>query len=197
MKTTYILFLAILSLKTFAGVTVNWNMNDPADFVYLNDETTPVPFGSVWQLIWMENFGTPNSPDSTNPFVPTGGEVLLGSTRIPNTDEDDGYVFGVTISDVSTSFVGGFVYTRVFDFQDEISNFDPFVNSFFYGNSSVVSGPLGNTTSGDPSPALPTVHDPGSFTLNQQFVAIPEPGTLALILMAVGGIVYKLRRRRS
>ena len=189
--------LFFLSANLFAGVTVNWNMNDPSDFVFLDDKSTPVPFGSVWQLIWREDFGTPNAPDPLNPFLPTGGEVVLGTTRIPNSSNEPGYIFGITISDSSNSYIGGYVYTRVFNFQDDIVNFDPLSDSFSFGNSAVVTGPLGNTTSGDPSPALPTVHDPKSFILNQQFVAIPEPGTLAMILMAVGGIVYKIRRRRS
>ncbi len=204
MKLKFFTFLLFVSNLSYATVTIGWTMPDNADVVLRNplEGGGDLPVNSVWQLIW-----TPTNSISTidgfSPFTPTGGEVLLSEYRNP----DAGYILnqggtfvGTDFGEARDFFVGGFVYTRVFDYQGSTSSFDLFNDldgMWFFESAISTQLEDGNPPVG--SPGLPTFHNPspGQNVVNQQFVAIPEPGTLALIVMAVGGIVYKLRRRRS
>lgn len=197
MKNVFLFFLFLTSL-CFADVSVRWSMDDANAFLFRDDGTTPLPVGSVMQLIWVPadpsdmSGNTPlpiSSPSATNPFLPGGSEQILQEFLLT----DEGFIFNQIVTG-GDSFIGGFVYTRAFDFQGPSSNFNPSVDSFFYGTSSVISGPLGDT--GANPPATFTGHDPfpTSFTLNQEFAAIPEPATLAIAMM--GGVVLIGLRRR-
>lgn len=183
---------------TYASVEIDWAMVDENSFVFTQDGTTPLPYGSVWQLIWTQNDSSPNPANPLNPFLPTGGDIVLFTTQSPNSFGEDGFV-ETKVQDSNIGFVGGYVYTRVFNYQGNVDNFDPFLEDVWFGTSSVVSGPLGNVSLPPPDGALSTFHDPfpESFTINQQFLAIPEPGTLFLVGIAGLRGMFVIRRRRK
>ncbi|MDF3131173.1 PEP-CTERM sorting domain-containing protein [Kiritimatiellaeota bacterium B1221] len=195
-KILFILFSFIGSIG-FATITVDWTMPDLADIVLRSDNVTPLPENSVWQLIW--------SPDevispfnSLNPFEVDSSELLLDEVRnsaaidgVPGT----GFIFdrGGSYGSSADTLVGGYVYTRVFDYQGSTSSFNLIdLDGMFYAESSSFEGPL-NDTDTDPGPSAgdPNLHVPftGTNVVDQTFTIIPEPTTMAVLLMGILGLV--------
>jgi hypothetical protein len=140
------------------------------------------------QLIKIESGFGVEALDLNNPTgVSTGNSVVAFSHVGFGTGQDG--IFSVT--GTYSLNQGDEVFIRLWDAPSE--NFSlghaPLNSGTYYGNSVVHSVNIPTL----PSPAEDVFEMPTTATT----IMIPEPGTLALILMAVGGIVYKLRRRRS
>jgi len=187
------IFLSLVSIvASQASIQVTWDMPNETDIVYLNDGVTELPANSVWQLIWSSTASTTDF-NALNPFEPGGSDVLLQEHRNPN----PGYIINVNVTNSSSSFVGGYVYTRVFDYQGSTSSFNLLdLDGMWYRTSTVITGPLQNIV-GDP-PGSPSIHEPfaGAVQLNQQYV-IPEPGTIGLLVFGGLTAMVAYRRRRS
>jgi hypothetical protein len=171
-----------------ASIEVDWSMPDLEDVVYQSDGSTLLPVNSVWQLIW-----TPDQAISgfnpLNPFEVDSTEEVLVEYRNP----DAGYIFNQNYQTASDTYIGGYVYTRVFDYQGNTSTFNLIdLDGMWYDESTPIDGPLADM--GNPI-SLKTNHYPftGENTLSQQY-AIPEPSTLMLTVVALGAL-YGLRRR--
>ena len=197
----------ISSMVTASSVSITWSMG--LDDIFRNqtdftDELLPV--GSLFLLYWSSD-QTPSelTGPALDPFSPGSNEFLIDFARNSN----PGYIEGKGGTYTDTDFVPsgiadfgtGYVFTRVFDYQGSF-DFTPGQTPTF-DLSNVTSLSFATSQSTKLSGALPTpasLHEPFSGLMQvylNQTIMIPEPGTLAMILMAVGGIVYKIRRRRS
>lgn len=168
-----------------ASVSGTWSMPNLSDEVFKDDGTTPLEANSVWQLIWSPDNAI-SAFDPSNPFVVDSSEVLFQSIN----NSDGSFVNGLLFSDGSDLYVGGYVYTRAFDYTGLTSNFlvDTTPGDQFMFVESVLSGPLEKI---DDSPAgNPTTHNPyvGLTVVDQTFTAIPEPTTLAVLIVGILGI---------
>ena len=183
--------IAVLIFSTSMGasatISVDWTTYGT---IYLNDGTTPLPIGSIAQLIWSPD-PTISEFSPTDALIPDSSEVLL--LQIATTDPGAIY-YGVTSfieSDYGLSdtnyFADGYVYMRVFDYL--LTNGTPTPGTQ-YGE-----GPNPTVTGSVPSqhtaiPPLPTTVD---ITDGNYFI-IPEPASMAI--MGVGLLTLTARRFR-
>lgn len=185
----YSLFI-FLSSSSFASISVNWSMPNVADEVSLPGPSA-LPDNSLWQLIWSITNTITQPFNPVSPFTPGGGEVLLDQAR----NSGGGFIFNLggsydesNYSLPSGTFTGGYVYTRVFDFQGDTSSFTTAeVNNMLY-EESVFDGPLENTS--NPT-GFPTDHFPftgSGVVIMSQTSIIPEPTTIAILIMSILGI---------
>ena len=187
----FITLFAILGAATAnAVVSVNWTT--PNNSIKGPDGTTNAPSTWIAQLIYSpDNAASALNP--ADPFVPTGGEHVMASRQL-NVNNIAGRIFSATpkVSDAD-EFAGGFVYTRVFNV--DYNGGSP-TTPTFYGNSSVVSGPLQIETS-TPSTIIAhwTAPTGTQLVVNQQIVAIPEPSTYALAAVGIAAALWRRRRK--
>ncbi|ADE54021.1 hypothetical protein [Coraliomargarita akajimensis] len=193
-----LLSLIFSTVCAWGNISINWTMPDLSDEIYQQGGTALLPANSVWQLIW-----TPDNAisafDATDPFNPHSSEILLEELR----NADAGYIFGQGGSYDGTNFgvgedglVGGYVYTRVFDYTGDTSSFNLVDLDGMYYAESEVAGALQKTDAPTFGPA--TLHVPfdGANSVDQQFV-VPESSAYALILGLVGlsfGVCRRSRR---
>lgn len=184
----YITLFAIFGAATAnAAVSVNWL--SPSNSIKQQDGTTNAPRSWMAQLIWSPDSAA--SPlDPANPFVPTGGEVVVNS-RAMGTSIDGRIIVGkISFAD---SLAGGFVYTRVFNV--DFNGGSPVTPNLF-GNSAVITGGLVVETA-DPSTIAQHWASPlgPQLIVNQEVGVVPEPQTYALMLMGLGGLLLARRKR--
>ena len=165
------------------------------DFIYLSDGVTPVPAGSLVQLIWTADNAyhpaTEGQLDSAGYL--NSGDYVLFEGSCPYNGGWPGDLDGTAIYDETdtggTYLPSGYVYARVFDIAYGSA---PTAGTWFLQSDLV---PVVNEQTNVP-PDAPDVVDlvpsPGSGAMDQQ-VAIPEPGSLALL--GVGAVALILRRR--
>lgn len=189
MKLPAIFLLFFAPLFTLASITLTWNSLS-GDEVLLNDSSTFAPADYYAQLIWTPE-QTASEIDPFNPLTPIGTNEVVVASQSLNTFGINGLIISGDVA-LDNTLVGGFVYTRVFE------SANPQIGQFWGQSSNFGSNALNpaqglTVTTSDPTTS--NIHNPTGIVMNLQI--IPEPGTLAMILMAVGGIVYKIRRRRS
>ena len=184
------LLVTFSSSLVFASVTVNWSMPNASDAVFL--PATNLPDNSLWQLIWSSTNLSTQSLNPVSPFIPQGGEVLLDEAR----NSGGGFIFNLcgpydatNYSLPANTFVGGYVYTRVFDFQGNTSSFTVSEIDNMLFQESTFSAQLQDTST---PTGFPTDHFPftgsGAVIMSQVNV-IPEPTTIAILLMGIFGLV--------
>lgn len=102
----------LLGGSALADVGVNWEQDSNlVHHVYKSDQTTPLPVGSVIQLIWTP-VASINPINPMDPLVPSGaGEVVL-TNSVANAAPGTILYMGLQFADTYTN---GYVYTRVFD----------------------------------------------------------------------------------
>ncbi len=186
-----LLFASLVIASVNASVSVTWDMPDFADELYRANGVDLIPSNSVWQLIWSPDNAV-SSFNATNPFLPDASESLLSEHRNSN----PGYITGLAFTEPSDTYVGGYVYTRVFDYQGSTSSFNlNDLDGMWYINSTPIDGPLQKID--NIPPGAPTDHVPftGFNQVDSQFL-IPEPGTLAMLGAGVAVVVFGVRRRR-
>lgn len=182
LKITPFLVLAFFSEVAMASISGTWSMPNSSDEVFKENGTTPLVANSVWQLIWSpDNAISPFNP--SNPFEVDSSEVIFQSFNNP----DGSFVDGLNFSDAGDTYVGGFVYTRAFDYTGSTSSFNLIDLDGMKYIESGLSGPL-EKIDGIPA-GSPTTHNPfvGPNVVDQTFV-IPEPTTVAVLLMGIVGI---------
>lgn len=176
--------IAGLAVSVSADVNIDWNsvFTDPVT----TDGTTPVPNSYLAALIYSDdNIIDPLNP--ADPLGPSGNDVVL-TTQPVNAFPDgiglDGLIVGAQTPYVfaNDNLAGGYVYTRVF------SSSAPTVGDL-YGESSMLTGPLTVTTN---DPTTLNSHQPVGVVVNMEI--IPEPTTLALLLVGFGTVLFRRRR---
>lgn len=198
---------SLLTSFAFANqISVIWSQGTGDLYRNVDEGGGLLPVNSLFLSYW--------SPDPTptgviqptvNPFAPNSGDYLLDYVR--NTDEGYFEFAGGTYTDTTynaggiSNFGEGYLFTRVYDYQGTFSHtlgsstydFDfTGIGSIWYETST--STPVVGL-----SPAPSTIHNPfdgSDVTLSQRYI-VPEPGTLALVLIAGAGMAVTLRRRRS
>lgn len=185
----------LLSLLLFgnanASTQVYWDMPNIVDEVFKIDNVTPLSANSVWQLIWTPD-GVISSFNSANPFEVDSSEVVMFEFNNPN----GSYVLGETVNEASDVYVGGYVYTRVFDYTGATSGFNLVdLDGMMYAESGV-SGQL-EKIDAVPAGSI-TTHNPfaGPTVVDQTFHVVPEPASIAFLLMGFGGLVGFRKRKR-
>ena len=180
------------SISAMATISVEWGVDGT---IYRSDGVTPLPTGSILQLIWSVDALISTPPAGSNYLIPTDGEVLLKQITLAS---DGSFYDGSTTYDEldydkadTNYFVGGYVYTRVFD---QLGSGTP-TNDTWFGDGpaslTLVSGSQHVTPK--PLPVYTDITGGESFTLNQQ-VVIPEPTTMAI--MGIGLLTLVSRRFR-
>lgn len=174
-----------------AKITVDWSTS----FEVKNFGGGTLSAGAIAQLIF--------SPDASisavnpgTPFVPQGGEVLLGTFTFTGVDgyidvtvnftPGVGYLDGTSVSYGAVAgtptVLGGMVYTRAFN-----SGLAP----TYYGEG----GMDVTLTEQIPGPASPDASDMAKTSDFELTTPIPEPGVGVLVL--AGAAVAMFRRRRQ
>ncbi|MCC5846377.1 MAG: PEP-CTERM sorting domain-containing protein [Verrucomicrobia bacterium] len=186
MKTKHALILFFTLILNFVllaeQVNIQWiSVMDPIT----DDQNNNASSSYFAQLIWSEFDTSFSSFNNFDPLSVDSGFRVLHDQEIGSEGFLLGDPFPVIFND--EDLVPGFVYTRVF------STSNPTFGDF-WGQSSSFSTALVAFDSENPA-GTTNLHDPGAIAVNIQI--IPEPGTLALIVLAAGGIAMKFRRRRS
>jgi len=193
-----VLFFAVFSFGAAFADSAFFFVDDYG--IYLNDASTLVPAGSLVQLIWSaDNAYHPavaGKLDASG-YAESGDYILYeGSTTI-----DGGWVGdldGTAVYDSSdvggNPLPSGYVYGRVFNIS---SSMTPTAGTWFLQSSIV---PVTNEATNEPPDQPDEVNmspgtgpGPGGAAVMDQQVAIPEPGSLALL--GVGAVALILRRR--
>jgi len=199
-KTLLLILILGISVSGRTDVEIDWTMPSASDEVYENDGTTLLTVNSVWQLIWTPDKSI-SSFNSSNPFLPDSSERLLQEYRNTNAgyiENQGGSYSGGDFGLGSDGLVGGYVYSRFFQYQGSTSSFNlNDLDGMYYDESSVIDGPLADTDNDPGPPGISTLHKPsnGATTIQQQFSVIPEPSTIMLVMIA-GLVGVACRRRR-
>lgn len=191
---TTILFLCFTAVG-YSDVQINWANTNPIN----NNSGNPIAPGSIFQLIWT---ATPTIVpfDPLNALTPGPGSILLDQQRnsAPNPVFPGQLLLSAQVYNsvdfglLPGQLVGGHVFVRVFDYQGSASQLP---DNIFYIEGAL-SGPLPNRFDiPAPTPATANITAGGPVQMVDQFVAIPEPGTVALFLM--GGVMMMIRHRRK
>ena len=186
-----LILLLCCSVSALATISIEWGTMGT---IYMNDGTTALPVGSIVQLIWSPD-ATISNPNAYDALIPDSTEVLLKQTTLSS----DGAFYDATTTYVeldysigdTNGFVGGYVYTRVFDYLG--SNGSP-TNDTWFGNDAsptLISGSQHSVPAANP--AWIDITNGDSFTLNDQ-VVVPEPTTMAI--MGIGLLTLVSRRFR-
>ena len=177
------------SIHAFATISVNWFT---IGTIYLGDGTTPLPAGSIAQLIW-----TPDPTISTfNPadaLIPDSSEVLLLQVAIT-------YAGGIEVgtqnyveADYGISdtnwFAQGYVYTRVFNYL--MANGSPTYGTDWGDGPRPPDGPIASQHAPS-TPPEPTLAD---ITGGDSYIIVPEPTTATI--MGISLLTLALRRFRK
>ncbi len=208
MNRTKHIAIAVLSLifanSSFGTITVNWDMPNLTDLVLRNplNGGGDLPVNSVWQLIWSPN-NSISSFNPSNPFQPSGGEFLLKEVRNANpgyiTSQGGSFVENAPPFNLAAdAFVGGFVYSRIFDYTGSTSSFNVMdLDGMWYRESVAITGPLADTDANQGPPGSPSSHNPslGTTVMNQQFFAIPEPSVLGMLFLGLAFVAKFVRRK--
>ena len=186
--------LVMSSVTVLASISIDWFTYGT---IYLNDGTTPLPAGSIAQLIWSQD-ATMSPYNPTDALVVNSNEVLLAQIATAAGDDNpiqigaaqyDEETYG--ISDTNY-FANGYVYVRVFDYLQ--ANGTPTNDTWFI--EATVTGPVYSQHASSP-PASTSVDITGGFgnsvSLNDQ-VVVPEPTTMAI--MGIGLLTLVSRRFR-
>ena len=185
------LAIALVGISASAKITIDWKTN----WEVLNNGGGQLPAGSVAQLIYSPDAFI-SAVNAGTPFVPQGGEVLLGSFVFTGTDgyidvtvnfvPGAGYLDGTSVSYGAAAgaptIAGAMVYTRAFN-----SGTTP----TYYGEGGIDS----SLNEQLPSPTFPDVSNMATVTDVQLTTPIPEPGVGVLVL--AGAAVAMFRRRRQ
>lgn len=191
MKKLITIFCIFVSQLASATVTINWSMPNENDEVFLPG-ASPLPDNSLWQLIWSSSNSVPQVINPFEPFTPTGGEVLLDEGR----NNGGGFIFnlggtysGTDYSRPVDAFVGGYTYTRVFDFQGDSNSFAVVDISDMLYEESGFSNQLTDTSTAQSFPVdhYPFVNE--GVTFLSQVNVIPEPTTLITLLVGIVGLL--------
>jgi PEP-CTERM motif len=176
--------------SSLAAVSVNWLT--PSNSIKQADGTTNAPNTWMAQLIWSPD-NVPSALDSNNPFVPTGGEVVMSARQMGTSVAGRVIAGKTTLSGTDATLITGFVYTRVFNV--DFNGGSPGTPTF-YGNSSVITGGLQIETI-DAATIVNHWNSPTGVGLvvNQAVAVVPEPSTYAFL--GVGAMVFGLRRFRA
>lgn len=202
MKSKSLFFLAsLLTLSTpiFSNIAVTWGTQNG---VFNSAQTAAIGINSVWALYWSPD----NQIDSFDPFgnlsTMTGNDQLIivanNSTAgiLQSTD------FGGTVNFVQPQ-TDGYIYSRVFESTQTVNFADPlswdinFTDGTFFFETSPITGPVANNTTPTNFADKGGIGPGGTATLTSQLNVIPEPGTVALLVMGAFGLAMKFRRRRS
>ena len=187
--------LVLSSVSVLASISVDWFSYGT---IYLNDGTTPLPVGSIAQLIWSRD-ATISPYNPTDALVVDTNEVLLAQVATAAGDDFPIQLGTVqydeetySISDTNF-FANGYVYVRVFDYLQ--ANGTPTNGTWFV--EAAVSGPIYSQHAGGGNPPATAVDITGgsgySISLNDQ-VVVPEPTTMAI--MGIGLLTLVSRRFR-
>ena len=159
-------------------VSVNWNTGSNS---VLTATGTPAPSGWTAQLIWSpDDILSPLDP--LHPYQPTGGEIVLRTVPLNEHGLAGRVVAGQ--QEFTDAFVGGFVYTRVFNAGHNGGN--PFFPSR-YGECepTALTGPLA-ARDGDPINGDEILtHAPRLIRVDQS-IPVPVSAPPALRLEVVG-----------
>jgi hypothetical protein len=174
MKKSLILFSALLalSLPLFPSAQIDW-----LGSVKTSDGSTDAPTSYWAQLIWSPD-NSISILDINAPLSPTGGEIVLNGTG--ENLVAPGFIFGspnYADGAFGTTIPTGFVYTRIFDSST------PTIGSKF-GESSLIS-PVQSFI--PTNPASTTDQNFGTIIVSNE--VIPEPTTIAILLMGILGLV--------
>ena len=178
------------SIHAFATISVNWFTFGT---IYLSDGTTPLPVGSIAQLIW-----TPDpaiSPfSSTDALIPDSSERLL--LQIATTDPGAIY-YGTTnfveeeygLSDTNY-FANGYVYTRVFNYL--LANGSPSYDTDWGDGPRPPDGPVASQHAPS-TPPEPTLAD---ITGGDSYIIVPEPTTATILGISLVTLAARRFRKK-
>ncbi len=165
--------------------------------VYLSDGTTPVPAGSLVQLIW-------TSDNAYHPAVEgqldaagylTSGDYIFYQGSCPANGGWLGDLDGTAIYDETdtggTYIPSGYVYARVFNTLTT----SPTAGTWFVQSSLVPVVNEQTNTPADPLDRVDIAPTAGSGTMNQQVSAVPEPASVAMFGLGAVAVLFWRRRR--
>ncbi len=194
--TSVVLGLMFCGMVANATVSISWVWNEGTDGgVNAHDNSGFLQLGNVVQLIWTSDQAV-SAVSASDPLTPTGGDILLGQ----NTMTSDGWWnFGIASYDATLppwslpddTFVGGYVYQRVFD-DLALDGLDSGIDYYADSISEQIVGPLNDQ---DPTPGTSNfsyLYSSGTFD-GSNFSVIPEPTSMGLFLL--GGLAMVIRRK--
>ena len=188
-------FFLCLGSSSLATISVDWTTYGT---IYLSDGITPLPIGSIAQLIW--------SPDSTisqfneiDALVPDSSEILL--LQIATTDPGAIY-YGTTnfveeeygLSNTNY-FANGYVYTRLFNYP--ATNGSPPSGTQYGDGPSPATGPIPSqhTDLTIPWPTVADITGGDSYIIVPE--SVPEPTTATIMGMSVLTLALRRFRKKS
>jgi len=197
--TTVIIALTTLSL--YAGTSVDWGfafgmyVHGAPDLTDGTAGTTAVAANQavLWELVLAGTSIDPvNAANGANGYV--GGDDVVLSQRITPAGGGGGFaewLTGTAVSENPTSFAGQLAFIRVFQGTTAV------VGQWYYDSGTIVLNNIDitdqfhvpQTLEGN---AAPTIQ---GDALNIQIVAVPEPSSIALVLVGLGIVGYRRIRR--
>ena len=207
MKLTYFASLLTAGLVGICSATTGIDWNDPSGAVGSNIPSPgPMPDGSVWALYYSADM-TADPVDPFGALTGTNDDVLLlvanngaGSfgkilpTDLPGNNTVQQFGSG-------GQFIGGSVFTRVFNTQQAVDSSNPGTwnitipnNTEFY--TSGLSGPTPDFDGVNDPPPLQHLYAGGGIAFaGETFTAIPEPSSLAMVFIGLATMARIFRRK--
>ena len=180
-----------LGVNAYAGLNISW-IESGGGITRSDGTTALLDSGSaLFQLI----FSTDNSAGAAGTDGSAAGDTILDQLVVDqSTAGNDASFFASQYN--NATFTAGYVFLRVFDIGTSIGNTPG--NTWYLTGPAYATQDLANNATpqqvddgvsgGGPNPS-------GSYRLNTQVVAVPEPTVFAFL--GIGGMLIAARRMRK